>query len=114
MNIRLRLTIMTSSNFCLGNMVDFNWWIHGANFWSHLKRKYWFVDEVEPVALAGLQFIYARFTAIADNILVLKVLGLAHIAAGIAIYFATQATNSTEMYWDFFATSCFICQLLLE
>ena len=36
-----------------------------------------------------------------------KVLGLAHIAAGIAIYFATQATNSTEMYWVIFATSCF-------
>jgi NHS family xanthosine MFS transporter len=36
-----------------------------------------------------------------------KVLGIAHIIAGIAIYFATQATNSTEMYWVIFATSCF-------
>ena len=36
-----------------------------------------------------------------------KVLGLAHIAAGLAIYFATKATNSTEMYWVIFTTSCF-------
>jgi NHS family xanthosine MFS transporter len=36
-----------------------------------------------------------------------RVLGFAHIVAGIAIYFATQATNSTEMYWVIFATSCF-------
>ena len=36
-----------------------------------------------------------------------KVLGISHIIAGIAIYFATRATNSTEMYWVIFATSCF-------
>ena len=36
-----------------------------------------------------------------------KVLGFAHIIAGVAIYFATKATNSTEMYWIIFATSCF-------
>jgi NHS family xanthosine MFS transporter len=36
-----------------------------------------------------------------------KVLGISHIIAGIAIYFATKATNSTEMYWVIFATSCF-------
>jgi NHS family xanthosine MFS transporter len=36
-----------------------------------------------------------------------KVLGFAHIIAGIAIYFATKATNSTDMYWVIFATSCF-------
>ncbi len=36
-----------------------------------------------------------------------KVLGFAHIIAGIAIFFATKATNSTEMYWIIFATSCF-------
>ena len=36
-----------------------------------------------------------------------KVLGFAHIVAGIAIFFATKASNSTEMYWVIFATSCF-------
>ena len=36
-----------------------------------------------------------------------KVLGFAHIVAGTAIFFATKATNSTEMYWVIFATSCF-------
>jgi NHS family xanthosine MFS transporter len=36
-----------------------------------------------------------------------RVLGFAHIMAGIAIYFATKATNSTDMYWIIFATSCF-------
>jgi NHS family xanthosine MFS transporter len=29
------------------------------------------------------------------------------IYSGIAIYLQTQATNSTEMYWVIFATSCF-------
>ena len=36
-----------------------------------------------------------------------RVLAFAHIMAGVAIYFATTATNSTEMYWIIFATSCF-------
>lgn len=36
-----------------------------------------------------------------------KVLGISHIIAGIVIFFATKAANSTEMYWIIFTTSCF-------
>lgn len=53
-------------------------------------------------------FMPALLGIIADKYLsAQKVLGISHIIAGIAIYFATKATNSTEMYWIIFATSCF-------
>lgn len=53
-------------------------------------------------------FMPALLGIIADKyISAQKVLGISHIIAGIAIYFATKATNSTEMYWIIFATSCF-------
>lgn len=53
-------------------------------------------------------FMPALLGIIADKYLsAQKVLGISHIIAGIAIYFATRATNSTEMYWIIFATSCF-------
>ncbi|CAD0009829.1 MFS transporter [Flavobacterium chungangense] len=53
-------------------------------------------------------FMPALLGIIADKYLsAQKVLGISHIIAGVAIYFATRATNSTEMYWIIFATSCF-------
>jgi MFS transporter, NHS family, xanthosine permease len=53
-------------------------------------------------------FMPALLGIIADKYLsAQKVLGIAHILAGIAIFFATKATNSAEMYWIIFATSCF-------
>jgi NHS family xanthosine MFS transporter len=36
-----------------------------------------------------------------------RVLGLCHILAGVMIYFATKATNSSEMYWTIFACCLF-------
>jgi MFS transporter, NHS family, xanthosine permease len=36
-----------------------------------------------------------------------KVLGICHILAGAIIFYATKATNSTEMYWTIFVTCCF-------
>ncbi|HSD14281.1 MAG TPA: nucleoside permease [Flavobacterium sp.] len=53
-------------------------------------------------------FMPALLGIIADKYLsAQKVLGLSHVIAGIAIFFATKATNSTEMYWVIFMTSCF-------
>ena len=53
-------------------------------------------------------FMPALLGIIADKyVSAQKVLGIAHILAGISIYFAATATNSTEMYWIIFATSCF-------
>jgi len=53
-------------------------------------------------------FMPALLGIIADKyISAQKVLGIAHVFAGVAIFFATRATNSTEMYWIIFATSCF-------
>jgi MFS transporter, NHS family, xanthosine permease len=53
-------------------------------------------------------FMPALLGIIADKYLsAQKVLGIAHFFAGIAIYFATTATNTSQMYWIIFVTSCF-------
>ncbi|MBU0941961.1 MAG: nucleoside permease [Bacteroidetes bacterium] len=110
MNIRLRLTIMNFFQFFVwgiwlislgGYMGQTFGPIEGGSIGLSIGRTY------GSMGWASL-FMPALLGIIADKYFsAQKVLGLAHIAAGIAIYFATQATNSTEMYWVIFATSCF-------
>jgi MFS transporter, NHS family, xanthosine permease len=53
-------------------------------------------------------FMPALMGILADKYLsAQKVLGLCHIIAGGIIFFATKASNSTDMYWTIFFTSCF-------
>jgi NHS family xanthosine MFS transporter len=69
------------------------------------------IDELTDL-WAGRDLCLLCLVLLLINILVLKSFRFCPYYSGIAIYFATQATNSTEMYWVIFATSCFICQLL--
>lgn len=110
MNIRLRLTIMNFFQFFVwgiwlislgGYMGQTFGPIEGGSIGLSIGRTY------GSMGWASL-FMPALLGIIADKYFsAQKVLGLAHIVAGIAIFFATKATNSTEMYWVIFATSCF-------
>ncbi len=110
MNIRLRLTIMNFFQFFVwgiwlislgGYMGQTFGPIEGGSIGLSIGRTY------GSMGWASL-FMPALLGIIADKYFsAQKVLGFAHIVAGIAIFFATKATNSTEMYWVIFATSCF-------
>jgi NHS family xanthosine MFS transporter len=110
MNIKLRLTVMNFFQFFVwgiwlislgGYMGQTFGPIEGGSIGLSIGRTY------GSMGWASL-FMPALLGIIADKYFsAQKVLGFAHIIAGIAIYFATQATNSTEMYWVIFATSCF-------
>ncbi|PXY41311.1 MFS transporter [Flavobacterium cheongpyeongense] len=110
MSIKLRLTIMNFFQFFVwgiwlislgGYMGQVFGPIEGSSIGLSIGRTY------GSMGWASL-FMPALLGIIADKYLsAQKVLGISHIIAGIAIYFATRATNSTEMYWIIFATSCF-------
>lgn len=110
MDIKLRLTIMNFFQFFVwgiwlislgGYMGQVFGPLEGSSIGLSIGRTY------GSMGWASL-FMPALLGIIADKYLsAQKVLGISHIIAGIAIYFATRATNSTEMYWIIFATSCF-------
>lgn len=110
MSIKLRLTIMNFFQFFVwgiwlislgGYMGQVFGPIEGSSIGLSIGRTY------GSMGWASL-FMPALLGIIADKYFsAQKVLGISHIIAGIAIYFATKATNSTEMYWIIFATSCF-------
>ncbi len=110
MSIKLRLTIMNFFQFFVwgiwlislgGYMGQVFGPIEGSSIGLSIWRTY------GSMGWASL-FMPALLGIIADKYFsAQKVLGISHIIAGIAIYFATKATNSTEMYWVIFATSCF-------
>ncbi|MFB9109876.1 nucleoside permease [Flavobacterium gyeonganense] len=110
MDIKLRLTIMNFFQFFVwgiwlislgGYMGQVFGPLEGSSIGLSIGRTY------GSMGWASL-FMPALLGIIADKYLsAQKVLGISHIIAGIAIYFATRATNSTEMYWVIFATSCF-------
>ncbi|MBZ4044160.1 nucleoside permease [Flavobacterium hibisci] len=110
MDIKLRLTIMNFFQFFVwgiwlislgGYMGQVFGPLEGSSIGLSIGRTY------GSMGWASL-FMPALLGIIADKYLsAQKVLGISHIIAGIAIYFATKATNSTEMYWIIFATSCF-------
>ncbi|WP_031456564.1 nucleoside permease [Flavobacterium chungangense] len=110
MNIKLRLTIMNFFQFFVwgiwlislgGYMGQVFGPLEGSSIGLSIGRTY------GSMGWASL-FMPALLGIIADKYLsAQKVLGISHIIAGVAIYFATRATNSTEMYWIIFATSCF-------
>ncbi len=110
MSIKLRLTIMNFFQFFVwgiwlislgGYMGQFFGPLEGGSIGLSIGRTY------GSMGWASL-FMPALLGIIADKYFsAQKVLGFAHIVAGIAIFFAIKATNSTEMYWVIFATSCF-------
>lgn len=110
MTIKLRLTIMNFFQFFVwgiwlislgGYMGQVFGPIEGRSIGLSIGRTY------GSMGWASL-FMPALLGIIADKYFsAQKVLGISHIIAGTAIYFATKATNSTEMYWVIFATSCF-------
>ncbi|MCF6141101.1 nucleoside permease [Flavobacterium sp. K77] len=110
MNIKLRLTIMNFFQFFVwgiwlislgGYMGQVFGPIEGGSIGLSIGRTY------GSMGWASL-FMPPLLGIIADKYFsAQKVLGIAHIIAGIAIFFATKASNSTEMYWVIFATSCF-------
>lgn len=110
MSIKLRLTIMNFFQFFVwgiwlislgGYMGQVFGPMEGSSIGLSIGRTY------GSMGWASL-FMPALLGIIADKYFsAQKVLGISHIIAGIAIYFATKATNSTEMYWVIFATSCF-------
>lgn len=110
MSIKFRLTVMNFLQFFVwgiwlislgGYMGQTFGPIEGSSIGLSIGRTY------GSMGWASL-FMPALLGIIADKYFsAQKVLGLAHIIAGIAIFFATKATNSTEMYWVIFATSCF-------
>jgi NHS family xanthosine MFS transporter len=110
MDIKLRLTIMNFFQFFVwgiwlislgGYMGQVFGPVEGSSIGLSIGRTY------GSMGWASL-FMPALLGIIADKYLsAQKVLGISHIIAGIAIYLATRATNSTEMYWIIFATSCF-------
>ncbi|OOV16484.1 nucleoside permease [Flavobacterium sp. LM4] len=110
MSIKLRLTIMNFLQFFVwgiwlislgGYMGQVFGPLEGSSIGLSIGRTY------GSMGWASL-FMPALLGIIADKYLsAQKVLGISHIIAGVAIYFATRATNSTEMYWIIFATSCF-------
>ena len=110
MNIKNRLTIMNFLQFFVwgiwlislgGYMGQTFGPIEGDSIGLSIGRTY------GSMGWASL-FMPALLGIIADKYFsAQKVLGISHIIAGIAIFFASKATNSTEMYWVIFATSCF-------
>ena len=110
MSIKFRLTIMNFLQFFVwgiwlislgGYMGQTFGPIEGGSIGLSIGRTY------GSMGWASL-FMPALLGIIADKYFsAQKVLGIAHILAGFAIFFATKATNSTEMYWIIFATSCF-------
>lgn len=110
MNIKFRLTLMNFLQFFVwgiwlislgGYMGQTFGPLEGSSIGLSIGRTY------GSMGWASL-FMPALLGIIADKyISAQKVLGIAHIIAGIAIFFATKATNSTEMYWVIFLTSCF-------
>lgn len=110
MSIKLRLTIMNFFQFFVwgiwlislgGYMGQVFGPVEGSSIGLSIGRTY------GSMGWASL-FMPALLGIIADKYFsAQKVLGISHIIAGIAIFFATKASNSTEMYWVIFATSCF-------
>lgn len=110
MNIKFRLTIMNFLQFFVwgiwlislgGYMGQIFGPIEGSSIGLSIGRTY------GSMGWASL-FMPALLGIIADKYFsAQKVLGISHIIAGIAIFFGSKATNSTEMYWVIFATSCF-------
>lgn len=110
MNIKLRLTVMNFLQFFVwgawlislgGYMGQTFGPTEGGSIGLSIGRTY------GSMGWASL-FMPALLGIIADKYFsAQKVLGIAHILAGISIYFATTATNSAEMYWIIFLTSCF-------
>lgn len=110
MNIKFKLTIMNFLQFFVwgawlislgGYMFETFGKAEATTIGLSIGRTY------GSMGLASL-FMPAILGIIADKyVSAQKVLGLAHILAGISIYFATTATNSGEMYLIIFATSCF-------
>ncbi|NBU80886.1 MAG: MFS transporter [Flavobacteriaceae bacterium] len=110
MDIKFRLTIMNFLQFFVwgawlislgGYMGQTFGPIEGSSIGLSIGRTY------GSMGWASL-FMPAILGIIADKYFsAQRVLGFAHIMAGIAIYFASKATNSTDMYWIIFATSCF-------
>lgn len=110
MNIKFRLTLMNFLQFFVwgiwlislgGYMGQTFGPIEGGSIGLSIGRTY------GSMGWASL-FMPALLGIIADKYFsAQKVLGIAHIVAGVAIFFASKATNSTEMYWIVFLTSCF-------
>jgi MFS transporter, NHS family, xanthosine permease len=110
MSIKLQLTIMNFLQFfvwgawliSLGGYMGQNFGpIEGSSIGLSIARTY------SSMGWASL-FMPALLGIIADKYFsAQKVLGISHIVAGVAMFFATKATNSTEMYWVIFAASCF-------
>ena len=110
MNIKNRLTLMNFLQFFVwgiwlislgGYMGQTFGPIEGNSIGLSIGRTY------GSMGWASL-FMPALLGIIADKYFsAQKVLGISHIIAGIAIFFASKATNSTEMYWIIFVTSCF-------
>jgi NHS family xanthosine MFS transporter len=99
MNIKLRLTVMNFFfNFCLGIWLislGGTWETFGPIEGGSIGLS---IGELTDLWAGRFYLCLLCLVLLLINILVLKSLGFAHII-GIAIYFATQATNSTEMYW---------------
>ncbi|HEU4497176.1 MAG TPA: nucleoside permease [Flavobacterium sp.] len=110
MSIRLRLTVMNFLQFFVwgawlislgGYMGQVFGPVEGGSIGLSIGRTY------GSMGWASL-FMPALLGIIADKYCsAQKVLGISHIIAGVAIFFASRASNSTEMYWIIFATSCF-------
>ncbi len=110
MGIKLQLTVMNFLQFFVwgawlislgGYMGQFFGPLEGSSIGLSIGRTY------GSMGWASL-FMPALLGIIADKYFsAQKVLGISHVIAGIAIFFATKASNSTEMYWIIFATSCF-------
>ncbi len=110
MNIKNRLTLMNFLQFFVwgiwlislgGYMGQTFGPIEGNSIGLSIGRTY------GSMGWASL-FMPAILGIIADKYFSAQiVLGISHIIAGISIFLASKAANSTEMYWVIFATSCF-------
>lgn len=110
MNIKNRLTLMNFLQFFVwgiwlislgGYMGQTFGPIEGNSIGLSIGRTY------GSMGWASL-FMPALLGIIADKYFsAQKVLGISHIIAGVSIFLASKAANSTEMYWVIFATSCF-------
>ncbi|MEQ1553671.1 MAG: nucleoside permease [Ferruginibacter sp.] len=109
MNIKLRLTILNFLEFfvwgawliSLGGYMFQTFGSEGSSIGLSIGRTY------GSMGWASL-LMPALMGIVADKYLsAQKVLGICHILAGAIIFYATKATNSTEMYWTIFVTCCF-------
>jgi MFS transporter, NHS family, xanthosine permease len=110
MNIKLRLTVVNFLQFfvwgawliSLGGYMGSTFGpLEGKTIGLSIGRTYGSMGWASLIMPALMGIVADKYLSAQ------KVLGICHIIAGCIIYFATQATNSTEMYWTIFLTSCF-------